>query len=87
MSVRTELMRFMVLALMLAPSWAPPPKEGSFCWALPQPTGEVVLVCWFCARLFAFLRVGGFERTACEETVFREDCYGVDEEDGDWYCC
>ena len=36
-SVRTEFMRLIVFALTLAPSWAPP-KEGSFCAALPQPT-------------------------------------------------
>lgn len=41
MSVRTELMRFMVFAFMLAPSCAPP-KEGSFCAAFPQPTVHVV---------------------------------------------
>jgi hypothetical protein len=37
-SVRTEFMRLIVFALTLAPSCAPPPKEGSFCAALPQPT-------------------------------------------------
>jgi hypothetical protein len=37
-SVRTELIRLIVFALTLAPSCAPPPKEGSFCAALPQPT-------------------------------------------------
>ena len=37
-SVRTELIRLIVFAFMLAPSCAPPPKEGSFCAALPQPT-------------------------------------------------
>jgi hypothetical protein len=38
-NVRTELIRLIVFALTLAPSCAlPPPKEGSFCAALPQPT-------------------------------------------------
>ena len=43
-SVRTELIRLIVFAFMLAPSCAPPPKEGSFCAALPQPTVFVLLV-------------------------------------------
>jgi hypothetical protein len=46
-SVRTELMRLIVFAFTLPPSWAPPPKEGSFCAALPQPTGGLGLgVSW-----------------------------------------
>jgi hypothetical protein len=43
-NVRTELIRLIVLAFTLAPSCAPPPKEGSFCAALPQPTVFVLLV-------------------------------------------
>lgn len=43
-SVRTEFMRLMVFALTLAPSWEPP-NEGSFCAALPQPTGGWFVRC------------------------------------------
>jgi hypothetical protein len=49
-SVRTEFMRLIVFALTLAPSWPPPPKEGSFCAALPQPTGWWTLVLACCSR-------------------------------------
>ena len=47
-SVRTELIRFMVFAFTLAPSCAPPPKEGSFCAALPQPTVFALLAMLSC---------------------------------------
>lgn len=45
-------MRLIVLAFTLPPSAAlPPPKEGSFCCALPQPT-VVVSVFWLAFGLF-----------------------------------
>ena len=49
-SVRTEFMRLIVFAFTLAPSW-PPPKEGSFCDALPQPT----VVTWSLVNLRVLL--------------------------------
>lgn len=69
-NVRTELIRLIVLALTLAPSCAPPPKEGSFWAALPQPTVFVLLVRLFCCVLrvcgFVGERVGvGLEVTYC----------------------
>jgi hypothetical protein len=51
-NVRTELIRLIVFAFTLAPSCAlPPPKEGSFCAALPQPTVLWVSWCGFVAVL------------------------------------
>lgn len=53
-SVRTELIRLIVLAFTLAPSCAPPPKEGSFWAALPQPTvlrGMLALLCFESVRV------------------------------------
>jgi len=49
-----------------------------------------VLDCGGRACPFGLIMVGGLIgelRTACEEAVFGEDCYCVDEEDGDWCWC
>jgi hypothetical protein len=70
-SVRTELMRLIVFAFTLPPSWAPPPKEGSFCAALPQPTGGLglgVSLVFVFGSWCLWLRGGfwdGSRRTAC----------------------
>jgi hypothetical protein len=69
-SVRTDDTRFISRAFMLASSrW--PPKPGS---TLPvHPTVAKVSWVWKKARC---------GRTACEEAVFGEDGYGIDEEHG-----
>jgi hypothetical protein len=84
-SVRTEETRLISRAFMLASSRGPP-KPGSA--DAVQPTvawlvgcsiveSRLALCMCICARLERSQRCD--KRTACEEAVFGEDCYGVDE--------
>jgi hypothetical protein len=84
-SVRTEETRLISRAFMLASSRGPP-KPGSA--DAVQPTATWLVECSIVESRLALcmcIRAGSErsrrrgKRTACEEAVFREDCYGVDE--------
>lgn len=72
-NVLTELIKLIIFALMLALSCMPP-KAGSFC-VDPHPTTHPV-------SILAIHSHVSVRHTSREESIFREDGDGVDEEHG-----
>ena len=78
MSVRTLLIKLIILALILVLSCIPPPpNDGSMLWLEPHPTVRELVS-------LAFEERTARKRTACEEAIFGEYCYGIDKEDRDY---
>lgn len=92
-SVRTLVIRFMSLLLMLAsPPWLVP-NAGSAAVLFDQPTVKAVSACPFPSLSLCLCAVLGLLKgrkgdrgmyTARKETVFRQDRYGVYEEHRDY---